>query len=109
MRGVTAPLVRAVPAALAIAFLPATLSAQPAELAARSQQATQAMNDGRFEEAVELYRDMLKGRPNDAGLLMNLGMALAMAGHESDAIEPLQRAIRLRPTLVPAHLFLGSS
>jgi predicted Zn-dependent protease len=40
---------------------------------------------------------------------MNLGMALAMGGHEADAIAPLQRAVALKPELVPAHLFLGSS
>jgi predicted Zn-dependent protease len=80
-----------------------------AELAAKSERATQAMNDGRFDEAADVYREMLKGRPDDPGLLMNLGMALAMAGREPDAIDPLQRAIKLRPTLVPAHLFLGSS
>jgi tetratricopeptide (TPR) repeat protein len=47
--------------------------------------------------------------PGDAGLLMNLGMALAMGGHEAEAIGPLERAIKLKPALVPAHLFLGSS
>ena len=67
------------------------------------------MNDGRFDEAAGLYGEMLKARPNDPGLLMNLGMALAMAGREAEAIDPLERAIRLRPSLGPAHMFLGSS
>jgi predicted Zn-dependent protease len=51
----------------------------------------------------------LRAVPWDAGLLMNLGMALAMGGHEAEAIAPLERAIKLKPALVPAHLFLGSS
>jgi predicted Zn-dependent protease len=67
------------------------------------------MNDGRYDEAIRIYGDMLKARPDDGGLLMNLGIALAMAGREAAAIEPLSRAIKLRPTLVPAYLFLGSS
>ena len=40
---------------------------------------------------------------------MNLGMALAMGGHEAEALAPLERAIALKPDLIPAHLFLGSS
>ena len=40
---------------------------------------------------------------------MNLGMALAMGGHEAEAVAPLERAVKLKPDLTPAHLFLGSS
>ena len=40
---------------------------------------------------------------------MNLGMALAMAGREADAIAPLERAIKFKPAVVPAQLFLGTS
>jgi predicted Zn-dependent protease len=47
--------------------------------------------------------------PNEAGLLMNLGMALAMGGNEAEAVKPLERAVALKPELIPAQLFLGSS
>lgn len=67
------------------------------------------MEAGRFEEAVRIYRDLLQALPNEAGLLMNLGMALAMGGHEREAIAPLERALSLEPDLLPARLFLGSS
>ena len=67
------------------------------------------MTESRFDEAARIYRELLQSLPNDPGLLMNLGMALAMGGHESDAIAPLERAISLNGSLVPAHLFLGSS
>jgi predicted Zn-dependent protease len=83
--------------------------AQSGDLAARSRAATRAMHDGRFDEAVRIYRDLLQAFPDDAGLLMNLGMALAMAGHEGEALAPLERALALNPGLVPARLFLGSS
>jgi predicted Zn-dependent protease len=84
--------------------------ARPAsELAAASQRATDAMNDGKYGEAIAIYRELLKARPRDPGLMMNLGIALAMAGREADAIDPLSRAVAARPSLVPAHLFLGSS
>ena len=67
------------------------------------------MESGRFDEAVRIYRELLKVLPEDAGLLMNLGMALAMGGHEEEALAPLERAVALKPDLVPARLFLGSS
>jgi predicted Zn-dependent protease len=101
--------------ALAPLLVGAVTQAQPAPrrvapgLVAASERATAAMNDGRYDEAVRLYREMLKTRPADAGLSMNLGIALAMAGREAEAIEPLAKAITLRPSLIPAHLFLGSS
>ena len=87
----------------------ASSSAQTGDPAARSRAATQAMNDGRFEDAVRIYRELLQPLPDEPGLLMNLGMALAMAGREAEAIAPLERATTLKPTLVPAQLFLGTS
>ena len=96
-------------AGLVVVGLAGAAGAQSSGLVERSREATAAMNDRRFDEAAGMYREMLKAQPEDPGLLMNLGMALAMAGRESDAIDPLQRAIKLRPTLLPAHLFLGSS
>jgi tetratricopeptide (TPR) repeat protein len=99
---------------LTIGLLLALCSNMPAygqqgDLAVRSKAATQAMSEGRFDAAADIYREMLQALPDEPGLLMNLGMALAMGGHEADAIVPLRRAIQLNPKLLPAHLFLGSS
>ena len=93
-------------AALGCSF---TVMAQSADLAARSRAAGQAMEAGRFADAARIYQDLVKAVPNDPGLLMNLGMALAMGGQEADAIAPLQKAVALNPKLLPAHMFLGSS
>lgn len=79
------------------------------KLAAAGQRATEAMNEGRYGEAIGIYGEMLKVRPGDPGLQMNLGIALAMAGREAEAIDPLSKAAAARPSLVAAHLFLGSS
>ena len=87
----------------------AAAGAQSGDLATRSQAGVRALNDGRFDEAARIYRELLQALPDEPGLLMNLGMALAMGGHETEAIAPLERAIALKPALVPAHLFLGSS
>jgi predicted Zn-dependent protease len=83
--------------------------AQPADAAARNKAAVQAMSDGRFDEAANIYHELLRNLPDEPGLLMNLGMALAMGGREAEALAPLERAIKLKPDLIPAHLFLGSS
>ena len=83
--------------------------AQGRGAAEKSQAARQAMEAGRFDEAAGLYRTLLEGLPDEPGLLMNLGMALAMGGHDAEAIAPLERAVAARPALIPASLFLGSS
>jgi tetratricopeptide (TPR) repeat protein len=96
-------------AVLLALLLSLPVGTQSADLAERSRAATRAMQDGRFDEAVRMYRDLLQALPNEAGLLMNLGMALAMGGHEGEALAPLERALTLNPDLVPARMFLGSS
>lgn len=94
---------------MALFLCPSAARAQSADPALRSRTAAQAMSEGRFDVAARIYRELLQILPNDAGLLMNLGMALAMGGHEAEAIAPLQRALALNRNLVPANLFLGSS
>jgi predicted Zn-dependent protease len=94
---------------LVCSWLSLDLAAQGSDPAARSRAASQAMKEGRFDEAAQLYRALLQELPSDPGLLTNLGMALAMGGHESDAVAPLERALALKPDLFPARLFLGSS
>lgn len=94
---------------LLTASLPFLAWAQPPDLAGRSRAAAAAMQDGRFDEAARMYQELLEALPDEPGLLMNLGMALAMAGREAQAIAPLERAVALNPKLLPAHLFLGSS
>jgi tetratricopeptide (TPR) repeat protein len=89
-----------------LAFIP---TPQSPDLAARSRDASRAMSERRFDEAARIYRELLQSLPDEPGLHMNLGMALAMGGHDSDAIAPLERAIALNASLLPAHLFLGSS
>jgi tetratricopeptide (TPR) repeat protein len=91
-------------ALLIVGFAP-----QSADLVRRSQAAAAAMQKGSFDEAARIYQELVRAVPGDAGLLMNLVMALAMGGHEAEAIGPLERAIKLKPALVPAQLFLGSS
>jgi tetratricopeptide (TPR) repeat protein len=84
-------------------------SPQSGELAAKSKAGNDAMAAGRFAEAISIYTELAQALPNDAGILMNLGMAQSMAGRPRDAVKPLERAVKLQPTLHPAWLFLGTA
>ncbi len=81
----------------------------PAAIAAAEGRAKQAMAEGRFDDAARGYQALLEAVPKEPGLLMNLGMALAIGGHSREAIAPLTMATTLRPALLPAWLFLGSA
>jgi tetratricopeptide (TPR) repeat protein len=85
----------------------AVLLAQSGELAAKSQRARRAMEAGRFEEAAFLYQELVREVPGNAGLLLNLGLALHSAGRHRPAIEQFQAALKQQPELAPALLMLG--
>lgn len=92
---------------LAVVFTAA--SPQTEDLAAEAQQGKAAMAAGRFDEAAALYGAIVQALPNEAGMRMNLGMALSMAGRPREALSHLQAALRLNPDLLPASLFLGAA
>src|SRR5437879_11116806 len=69
---------------LAVSLLPVLSLAygQTDDLALKSKRGKDLMAAGRFEEAIPVYRELVKDLPDNPGPLMNLGMALHMAGHE---------------------------
>ena len=67
------------------------------------------MAAGRFDEAAALYAEIVRALPNEPGMRLNLGMALSMAGRPREAVPHLQAALKLRPDLLPASLFLGAA
>src|SRR5205085_1549667 len=90
--------------------MPATLGqSQADDLAAKSQLAKQLMASGNFGRAISVYEELNRAIPDNAGLRLNLGMALQMAGKRREAIQQLQRAVTLDPRLEPAWLFLGAT
>src|SRR5262252_811942 len=78
-------------------------------LAVKSQQAKQLMAEGKFQQAIALYRELNEAVPNNPGLKLNLGMALHLAGKKREAIPELEQAVKLDPQLAPAWLFLGTT
>jgi predicted Zn-dependent protease len=84
------------------------LRAQPDSLPEKLAQANQLMAAGRFEDAIPLYRQLVKTDPANPGLLLNLGLAEHMAGHEREAIPTLETVLKAQPNSVPALVTLGS-
>ena len=74
-----------------------------------SKRGKELMAEEKFEQAASIYRQLVQAVPNNPGLLLNLGMALHLAGHSHQAIAPLQNALRLDAGIAPAWLFLGAS
>ncbi len=85
------------------------VNGQSQALIEKSQRGVELMAAGKFEEAIPVYRELSQAVPNNPGLLLNLGMALQLAGHSRQAIAPLERALKLDASTLPAWLFVGSA
>ncbi len=78
----------------------------------KSGQASQALKDGHPEQAVSLYEEAIKARPNDALLEYNFALALAKASGSIPDAAPresaaLEKAIEIQPGFALAHNRLG--
>lgn len=85
-----------------------TALAQPDSLAVKSQRGRQFMSEGRFAEAVAVYRELASAVPGNAGLLLNLGLAEQMSGKPGDAVVHLSAAAKIDARLYPAWLSMGA-
>jgi tetratricopeptide (TPR) repeat protein len=94
---------------LLLVSVPWAAQTQSAALIEKSERGKQLMAEQKFEEAVPIYRELVQGVPDNPGLLLNLGMALHLAGHSREAIAPLSKALKLDADTLPAWLFLGAS
>ena len=86
-----------------------TVWAQTGDLTAKSHQAKELMAQGQFEQAVPLYEELCRALPSNAGLRLNLGLALQMSGRHQDAIPQFERVLKAEPNNLPALLSLGAS
>jgi tetratricopeptide (TPR) repeat protein len=69
--------------------------------------AQQAMDEGRFQEAAEVFRRIVAIAPDDANSRTNLGVALAEAGNVQEATAELTEALRLAPDDAHSHYSLA--
>jgi tetratricopeptide (TPR) repeat protein len=102
---VKSPLVRI----LAILLAASPLLAQSPDLAEKSHRAKDLMAAQQFEQAVPIYRELVRALPNNPGLLMNLGLALDYSGHKREAAVEFESVLKLDPSNGPALLFLGTT
>lgn len=92
----------------AAVFLAATfVCSQSTESAATFNQATQAMREGRLEEAAAGFAEVVKQSPTLAPAYFDLGLVREEQGKFEESIASFQKALSLRPGLRGANLFLG--
>lgn len=71
------------------------------------RQIGRAMRTGDWDHAIRLLTTQSVQHPSDAKVWARLGEAQYNAGHDSDAVEALNKALVLDEKLYGAHLFLG--
>jgi tetratricopeptide (TPR) repeat protein len=62
---------------------------------------------GRLAEATEHFRQAVEKRPQEAGMLYNLGNTLLLQGEPEIAVDYLAGAVDARPEFAQAHTALG--
>lgn len=72
-----------------------------------AHEAEQDFAKGDYASAARKYERLVSLQPRSANALNNLGIAYHMAGRLREAVQVLQRAVRLNPDLLPANLILG--
>lgn len=92
-----------------VVLLAPSLLAQSADLAEKSHHAKDLMAAQQFEQAVPLYRDLVRALPGNPGLVMNLGLALVYSGHKREALAEFEKVLKLEPSNDLALLFLGTT
>src|SRR5438270_12566487 len=75
---------------------------QTDQLADQSRRGKELMAQGRFEDAIGVYREMVKAMPGNPGLLLNLALAEQMAGHPDEAIPHFETVLKAEPNSIPA-------
>jgi hypothetical protein len=76
-------------------------------MASLFDQAVGLHNQGRLEEAVRLYRQLVAQEPRNAATLINLGHALGAQRQFEAALAAYDQALALDPGYAPLHLFRG--
>ena len=71
------------------------------------RQGAEAMTSGNFSAAISEYTAVTREMPAFAEGYFNLGLALHQAGQLDDARAALEKALRLKPDMRGANLFLG--
>ncbi len=96
-------------AIIAVALLASAAFPQTSDPRKEAQRAQELAAAGRLDEAIGIYRQLVRDAPGNAVLLMNLCVAEYTGKHYREAVTHAAAALRLQPDLLPARLFLGAS
>lgn len=106
------PVKKFLAAVAACMVLGAATGAERPDQAAESRRlflrARAAMADGRFQEALDLYRRVIRALPDDAIVRLEYGGLLRDLNVPDEAVRQAKEAVRLDPKLPEAHRLLGS-
>ena len=93
----------------AVLLCAASLWAQAGPAAEPLSRARNLVIAGKPEQAVPIYQELVRRFPNNATLRVDLCIAQYQARHYRDSADAAKAALRLRPGLPSANLFLGAS
>ena len=86
----------------AVAFYRAALSIRPEDVRILDRFAMLRFEQGRLGAALDLYRALVRLAPVRAQPHVNLGVVLYRLGRRGEAMESIERALELEPTLESA-------
>jgi tetratricopeptide (TPR) repeat protein len=66
------------------------------------QAAHASLDAGRYQEAIAAYKAILRRDPRNVEAITHLGVILALAGHQADALEAFDRALAIDPNYAHA-------
>src|SRR5437763_2514589 len=92
---------------MVVAVCPAWGQQSDEQLRVTFHNATEAMRQGKWEDAAAGFSSVIKASPGFAEAYFNLGLVRLQQGQLDDAVTSLTRAVSLSPKLRGANLFLG--
>jgi len=84
------------------------MASEPRNSGYRNLRAVVLTNIGEYQEALEIYADVLAKHPTQSMIWMSYGHALASAGRQTDSIAAYRRCIALSPALAEAYYSLAN-
>lgn len=91
----------------AAAEIDMALALAPDDVRARNLQGLLHFRAGRFDEALEVYHELLRERSGDTALRLNLGLVELRMGNYQDAVEHLGLVVEAEPDNLRAQGYFG--
>jgi len=73
------------------------------------EQGMKALDEKRYQDAVQSFTSAIAAEPKDYTLYFNLALTYSLMGKDADAIPQYQKALELKPDLYQANLNVGIS